>query len=300
MKQPLVTVCIPSYNHARFVGESIEGILDQTYPNIELIIIDDGSSDNSVEIIESYRNACEKRFTRFELRSRPNKGLSATLNEALEWAQGEYFSPIASDDVALPRKIETLLPVLEQDNGIAGVFGGILIVDARGGEVEPKARSGRWTFEDILLCRAHIMAPAGLLRLQDALDVGGFDEEFLIEDWSLWLKLTEGGKAILSLLDSVAKYRIHGSNTHGRVEDMHRSRAAILRRYKDHALFQKASAISAATSAIAAADQSATASFRYLAGAVGAPASLWGLAIAKCLLPARLYTAARRLYWKRR
>ncbi|MGA6331370.1 glycosyltransferase family 2 protein, partial [Acinetobacter baumannii] len=105
-KQPLVSIVIPCYNHANFVQDCIQSVIAQTYQNIELIIIDDGSKDGSVEKIQEFIGECEKRFVRFEFRNRPNKGLSATLNEALEWCQGEYFSAIASDDMMLNDKIE--------------------------------------------------------------------------------------------------------------------------------------------------------------------------------------------------
>ncbi len=100
-QKPLVSVVIPCYNHENFVQDSIQSVIDQTYQNIELIIIDDGSKDGSVEKIQEMIPACQERFVRFEFRHRPNKGLSATLNEALEWCEGEYYSPIASDDIIL-------------------------------------------------------------------------------------------------------------------------------------------------------------------------------------------------------
>ena len=103
--QPLVSVVIACYNHENFVQDCVQSIIDQTYENIELIIIDDGSKDGSVEKIQEMIPACKQRFVRFEFRYRPNKGLSATLNEALEWCEGTYFSPIASDDILLIKKL---------------------------------------------------------------------------------------------------------------------------------------------------------------------------------------------------
>ncbi|EPK1752121.1 glycosyltransferase family 2 protein, partial [Acinetobacter baumannii] len=97
IKTPLVSIVIPCYNHVDYVQDCIQSIIDQTYQNIELIIIDDGSKDESVLKINEMLKKCENRFSRFEFRHRPNKGLSATLNEALEWCQGEYFATLASD-----------------------------------------------------------------------------------------------------------------------------------------------------------------------------------------------------------
>src|SRR5690554_1049527 len=102
---PLVSVIVPCYNHEKYVKECIESIIDQDYKNLELIIIDDGSQDRSSEVIKAMTTACEARFVRFSFRSRENRGLCATLNEAVEWAEGEFLSPLASDDVLFPEKV---------------------------------------------------------------------------------------------------------------------------------------------------------------------------------------------------
>lgn len=112
---PLVSVCIPVYNHAGFVAECIESVIAQTYPNIELIIIDDGSTDLSYEIVERYIESCKNRFCRFKVISRPNVGVSETLNEGLSWAEGKYFCGLASDDVMFPDKTKVLIEYLEKN-----------------------------------------------------------------------------------------------------------------------------------------------------------------------------------------
>ena len=113
-KNPLVSVVVPCYNHERYVKECIQSIIDQSYKNIELIVIDDGSKDASVAVIEGLRGACEERFTRFEFSARENRGLCNTLNQALDWCQGEYFAAIASDDQWLPFKTEKQVEYLEE------------------------------------------------------------------------------------------------------------------------------------------------------------------------------------------
>ncbi len=130
-EQPLVSIIIPCYNHANFVQDCIQSVIAQTYQNIELIIIDDGSKDETVEKIQKLVTQCTERFVKFEFRHRPNKGLSATLNEALEWCQGEYFSAIASDDMMLNDKIEIQIDFLKNsiDSTIVGVFGGYNLID---------------------------------------------------------------------------------------------------------------------------------------------------------------------------
>ena len=128
-QKPLVSVVIPCYNHEKFVQDCIQSVINQTYENIELIIIDDGSKDGSVEKIQEMIPICKQRFIRFEFRYRPNKGLSATLNEALEWCHGKYFSAIASDDMLLAEKLMVQVPILEADDACKGVFGNMILIN---------------------------------------------------------------------------------------------------------------------------------------------------------------------------
>ncbi len=100
--RPLVTVVIPVYNHARYVDQAIESVLAQTYPNIEVIVIDDGSKDESPKVLEKY--AGRGRFT--VIINEKNSGQSAVYNQALSLAKGEFVCMLPSDDWFLPRKIE--------------------------------------------------------------------------------------------------------------------------------------------------------------------------------------------------
>jgi len=102
---PLVSVIIPCYNHERYVQETILSIINQTYKNIELLIIDDGSSDSSYDKIREMEEQCNRRFIRFETKRQENKGLIETLNSLINMSSGEYVFPIASDDVAFPQTI---------------------------------------------------------------------------------------------------------------------------------------------------------------------------------------------------
>src|ERR1017187_10376932 len=130
---PLVTVVIPAYNHERYVVESIRSIINQTYRNIELIIINDGSKDDTHGKILTLIEECKQRFARFEYVSRNNVGLTSTLNQALSMARGSYFSALASDDIALPGKIVLLVNALEAAGPTyAAAFGNALFIDDQG------------------------------------------------------------------------------------------------------------------------------------------------------------------------
>lgn len=101
MTQPLVTIIIPSYNHAKYIGNAIDSVLAQTYGNIELIVIDDGSTDDSHAVIRGYAER-DPRIT--AILNSGNRGQSHVFNRALEAARGEFISLLPSDDWYLPRK----------------------------------------------------------------------------------------------------------------------------------------------------------------------------------------------------
>lgn len=114
----LISVILPVYNGEKYLKESIESILNQTYTNFEFIIIDDGSKDSSLEIIKEY----EKEDERIVVVSRENKGLIATLNEGIEKAKGKYIARMDQDDISLPNRFEEQLKFLEKNPEI-GVCG---------------------------------------------------------------------------------------------------------------------------------------------------------------------------------
>ena len=225
-QQPLVSIVIPCYNHAQFVQETIQSVIDQDYKNIELIIIDDGSKDNSVEVIQEMIPACEERFVRFEFRHRPNKGLCATLNEALEWCEGEYFSPLASDDIALPHKTSFLLKKHQKIN--AAVDFGSARKFNNDSEGKDKLLNCEHTLEDLMFIRNIPSAPASLMRIDAIRNVGGFLEEVALEDLYMWLKLTSSGEKLYSFPEVVVKYRDHENNTIKKFRFMHELRLKFL------------------------------------------------------------------------
>lgn len=129
MSKPLVSVVIPCYNHERYVQDCILSVINQSYTNIEVIIIDDGSNDSSVIKIKEMVERCEDRFVNFEFRHRPNVGLSSTLNEALEWCKGDYFCTLASDDQILEDKISYQVDYLNNHSNTVAIFGNVNLID---------------------------------------------------------------------------------------------------------------------------------------------------------------------------
>lgn len=239
----MVSVVIPCYNHERFVQDSIQSVIDQTYQNIELIIIDDGSKDSSVEKIQEMIPTCQQRFIRFEFRHRPNKGLSATLNEALEWCQGEYFSAIASDDMMLNDKIEIQIDFLKNsiDSTIVGVFGGYNLIDDTDAIIKTiLKKEKKYVFNEIFLHNFDLPAPTALLKLECVRSVGGYKENLKIEDWYMWLKLTEDNHCLFYLDKVLVNYRYHESNFSKNFKLMNIERKKVIDNFAYHKLYKYA------------------------------------------------------------
>src|SRR5271154_220863 len=136
---PLVTVITPTYNHEGFIGPCIESLLGQTYPAWEQIILDDGSTDKTGEIVSSYRDP-RVRYVRQE-----NQGpfeLARTYNRALALARGELIAILEGDDLWPPDKLATLLPAF-QDDAVVLAYGERVDIDTRGRRQRRKTRSAR-------------------------------------------------------------------------------------------------------------------------------------------------------------
>lgn len=238
--RPLVSVIIPCYNHEAYVIEAIQSIIDQDYENIELIIIDDGSNDNSIAKIEEMAPICQKRFKRFEFRSRPNKGLCATLNEALDWCKGEFFSPLASDDVALPHKISYLTNKI-LDSDFAVVFG--LVQKFNNWDkidVRKLSHKSAYThsFESLMLTTNLPSTPAAILRKSSVLKVGGYAEDVSLEDRYMWLSLTFNNEKLVTFPNIVTMYRDHDNNTTKNFRKMHMFRLQVLSKFKHSEVYE--------------------------------------------------------------
>lgn len=240
MSKTLVSVVIPCYNHEDFVQASIQSVINQTYENIELIIIDDGSKDGSIAKIEEMTKLCEQRFVNFEFRSRPNKGLSATLNEAIEWCQGEYYSGIASDDVILSHKLKVQVEFLNSHHNVLAVFGGVQHIDENDKIIATSLSKSRYyDFKRIIMHKFDLPAVTQLIRLQALKETGGYDSSIILEDWYMWLKLTKHG-SIYYMSEIFALYRQHDNNISKDSEKMKHGRLDVLSFFKDSKYYNKA------------------------------------------------------------
>ena len=237
---PLVTVVIPSYNHEHFIQDCINSIINQNYQNIELIIIDDGSTDQSVKKIEQLIEHCVHRFTRFEFRNRSNKGLCNTLNEALVWAKGDFFSVLASDDMIMPDKVSIQVDYLIKNEKCVAVFGGMKSIDADGKVIGQRVKKyKKFDFKNILMHKHRLPAPTQLIRKSIFDKTEGFNANLKIEDWDMWLKLSQFGT--LDYLPQIfSLYRSHDDNTMKKFNLISQERMKIINLYQNSPYYARA------------------------------------------------------------
>lgn len=200
---PKVSVVMPVYNAEQYLAEAIDSILEQTFTDFEFIIIDDGSQDNSVNIVKSYDDLRIKLY-----QNEYNMGIAASLNRGLDLSTGKYIARMDSDDISLPERFAKQVEYLEKNTNVAVVGCGIQLFGAKAEE-----RIFSPTHEqlkvDLLFncCFAH---PTVMFR-RNLFGAGKYvyDVNYnKMEDYALWNKVSETNK-LACLQDILLKYRIH-------------------------------------------------------------------------------------------
>ncbi len=186
--QPTVSVVIPTFNRARTVTKAIASVLRQSYPNYEIVVVDDGSTDDTPTALARYRG--QVTYIRQE-----NKGRSAARNRGLQHSSHPYIVFLDSDDVLLPNMLAVQTAYLERHPEVAFVHGHALMADLDGRVLKPPVLMGapldshQSAFASLLMGTS-VLIHTTLVRQSCLDDVGGFDETLSgNEDWDLWLRL---------------------------------------------------------------------------------------------------------------
>lgn len=201
----LVSIITPCYNSSRFLFQSIESVLAQTYQNWEMIIIDDGSTDNSVEIIENFIDS----DIRIKLiKSKRRGSIANARNKAIEMASGRYISFLDSDDMWLPKKLEKQIDFM-RENEVALSYSSYYLIDTEGntkGIFIPKDAA---TYKDLLktCCIGNLTATydVDIIGKRYMKNVGH-------EDYALWLNILKEIDMAKGLREPLAKHRIHNKS----------------------------------------------------------------------------------------
>ncbi len=241
--EPLVSVVIPSYNHARFIGDAISSVEHQTYGNIELVVIDDGSNDGSVRIIE--KQLSETRLSRVVFRAHPNVGAATTIDRGITLSSGEYVAILNSDDVFAPHRIATLLQRVMPNQDVF-LFSGVTFCDRDDRTIDVDGADPRIAWYKHALRIGSATPTAGFGLLAQSLTVstsnfffgralfdklGGFNNQLpQAHDWDFVLRVLRYTEPRF-IPDELLRYRYHSTNATWDLMDRHlvEGRAALAR-----------------------------------------------------------------------
>jgi len=231
---PKVTVLIPSYNAAHFLPISMESALSGTYQDFEIIVVDDGSVDNTKVVVQSFMNKYPGKVHYFW---QENKGLAEARNTGIARSKGEYLALLDADDQWLPHRLQEGVKILDQDSSIGLVHGNITNIDADNKEINTPKRNASppsgSIFDNIFLRKMDIYCPTVLFRRSCCQQVGMFDINLTrlgCEDRDLWLRIAQKYKIVY--IDKVLSYyRITPQSMSNNLKKMLEARLYVIDKY---------------------------------------------------------------------
>ena len=211
-EKPVVSVVIATYNREKYIKRAIESVINQTYKNIELIIIDDGSTDNTGDVVKHYLADSRVRYI-----YQKNQGCIDARNNGVVIAKGKYIAILDSDDFWCDKnKIEKQVNFLEKNTEYVIVGGGAIQIDQNGKEVVRYLLPEKDIDIRKVLLVSDALAHVTVLFRRDAWEkVGGYDKKFGFEDWDLFLKMGKIGK-LYNIQEFFASYSSHQRNDPGK------------------------------------------------------------------------------------
>jgi glycosyltransferase involved in cell wall biosynthesis len=202
---PLVSIIIPSFNQGKYIEKCIASILNQSYKNIEIIIIDGGSTDETISIIEKYSSFI------YYWQSKKDNGQSDAINQGFLLARGKYVGWINSDDELLPDCIQNSIDVLDNREDIILTYGSIIKVDENDNTLSI-SHYPDFNLVDIIKYAGYISQPGNIIRRSSLKTIGLLDESLHFQmDLDLWIRLSFVGK-LENLHIPLAKFRIHNAS----------------------------------------------------------------------------------------
>ncbi len=242
---PVVSVLMASYNHENFVEAAVRSVMAQTGVMFELVVIDDGSTDSSPEILEKLSS--ELRFTYVH---RENRGVVATMNELLSMARGKYFCSFASDDIMPPDRLKVQSEFLINHPQYKACFGQIHTMDENGvvnPNPDPRYLKSvpEVSFEEFFLGKKEIHGCSEMIDVAEFRRLGGYNASCFQEDFPMILRLLYEYGKVPVISCNCCHYRIHGNNLSSlkNKETINKIYEGMLRAidcYKGHSLYSKA------------------------------------------------------------
>lgn len=239
---PLVSVLVPCYNYASFVGEALTSVLEQHYPNFELIVVDDGSTDDSASVIERTIEASrpESRARRVLFVKQENQGVSAALNTALALAEGELIATFDADDI-MPQGRLAVQAAYMSEHPEVGCLGGMAIrIDEQGAllpKKDKKREIRRYDFGRALAEALVVGGNIAVYRRDAMMAVGGYDPCIKVQDFQMTLKIAHEGYFVDILPEVVTLYRKHPDSLSKQYKSEYLYGLKVIQDYKRHAAY---------------------------------------------------------------
>jgi len=237
LRHPLVSVVLPVWNHARFLAESVASVLDQWYPNLELIVVDDGSTEDLRGVLARFGDS------RLQYVRKEHSGIARTLNEGFRRARGEFLTWTSADNAMYPHMLATLLDFLLRRPEIDMTYGDMELMDGNGAPLRDseyrvagqvpgaphKLRLPRST-EGLGRVNDNFIGACFLYRRRIAQIVGEYDHSLLgTEDYDYWLRMNELGSIVhVDSDECLYRYRVHADTLSGRRASEIRGNAELL------------------------------------------------------------------------
>ncbi|MBP6823934.1 MAG: glycosyltransferase [Acidobacteria bacterium] len=225
--QPKVSVIIPAYNSALFIAATIRSVLDQTYGNYEVIIVDDGSTDDTLQVLNTFvPSSCDFVEKPIRVFSKSNGGPASARNLAIRNSTGKYIAFLDGDDLWTPDKLAEQVAFLEQHSEVGMTFAEAIVFTERNGQKEFREKigyTGETSFCHLLL-GDHIPNSTVMIRRECVDKIGLLNESselVAVEDYEYWLRLARSFP-IKGIAKPMAYYRVHANNLMGDGEDIER------------------------------------------------------------------------------
>jgi len=203
-RAPRVSVVLPTYNQSAYLPYALDGVLGQTLRDFELIVVNDGSTDDTPRILEAYQ--AEHGFM---VVNQENQKLPRALNAGFRRARGQYLTWTSSDNVMLPRMLETLADALDRHSGVGLVYADWEVIDKEGEVVD---RVQTFEYDRHLLMRTNYINACFMYRRVCQDKVGLYDPEYLYEeDWEYWWRIARHFR-MMRVPQMLYQYRVHGSS----------------------------------------------------------------------------------------
>ncbi len=221
--EPVVTVVVPCYNAEAFLTETLESVCAQTYERLQILVVDDGSTDQTAAIAEAFA----VRDERITILSKPNGGLSSARNFGIDHARGKYVSFVDGDDLWHPTKIEKHVAHLEKDEAIGVSYSATQFINTNGGNLHRRFPKTKNLSDYDLFCRNPITTGSTAVFRREVFEFHRFDEGlFGYEDVDCWLRIAfapPGKWRFEGIPELLTLYRVHTQSLSNKYDQQHES-----------------------------------------------------------------------------